>query len=109
LVREAKSGQHWAVKAALGPMLPTRSRRIDVRIELPPMTTVEEASQRIAAISDGLLTREIGMDEAQVLTQSAQAFIEAKKAADLEREVESLRETVALLMTKIENGGEIKR
>jgi hypothetical protein len=104
LVREAKTGRHWAVKAALNGMLPSRSRRIEEPLDLPPMTTVQEAVQRISIVADLVAQGGINVDDGERLIEGARAYVEARKTAELEQEVEQLRETVATLLARVENG-----
>jgi hypothetical protein len=84
LIREANSGQHWAVKAALTGMLPTRSRRIASPFEREPPTTAQEAVRRIAAIVARMEAAEIDLDEGQTLIHGLQVFVDARKTSMLE-------------------------
>jgi hypothetical protein len=75
LVREANAGQRWAVKAALRPMLPGRSRKVSDPVERQPVATVEEAAERIAAIIARMEAGAIDLDEGATLISGLQAFI----------------------------------
>jgi hypothetical protein len=79
-----------------------KSRLIDGAHDLPPMTTIEGASERIAAINAKLEKGELGVDEAQALIGGAQAYVEARRSVQLEAEVEQLRETVQRLTVLVE-------
>jgi hypothetical protein len=105
LVKEAKSGQHWAVRAALTGMLPTRSRRVSVPVEREPPTTVQGAVERIADIVARMERGELDLDEAQALIDGARAYVDARKTSELEIEVETLRATVARLTALVEARG----
>jgi hypothetical protein len=48
---------------------------------------------------------EIDLDEGQTLFHGLQAYADARKTSELEAEVEELRETVAKLQARVENGG----
>jgi hypothetical protein len=105
LIREANAGQHWAVKAALTGMLPTRSRRVEEPVNLPPLTTVQEAAERIAQTLSRMEAGAIELDDAARLIGGALAYADARKTMELEIEVEALRATVARLQARVEQGG----
>jgi hypothetical protein len=110
LVREALAGQHWAVTFMLKDQMPGRPRKVSDPAERPPPpTTVQEAAQRIADIVARMEGGEIDLDEGQTLIHGLQAYAEARKTQELEAEVERLRETVAKLQAKVENGGMKRR
>jgi hypothetical protein len=71
------------------------------------MTTVQAATQRIAAVADLMAKGEISIDDGEKLIEGARAYVEARKTAELEQEVESLREIVGKLQMKVDygNGG----
>jgi hypothetical protein len=104
IAASASSGDPHAQRLFMTFLYP-RLRLIDAPAGLPPMATVEEAAQRIAAISAKMEASELGVDEGQALIQGAQAYVEARKASELEAEVQALRETVARLTAIVEQGG----
>jgi hypothetical protein len=101
LVREANAGQHWAVKAALGPMLPGRARKIANPVDREPVTTTADASQRIAEIFARMENGELDLDEGQALIAALQAFIAGRNVATLEQQAEEGRAEIARLREEI--------
>jgi hypothetical protein len=102
LVREAKAGQHWAVKAALGPMLPGRSRKVSGPVERQPVATVEDAAERIAEALAKMEAGALDLDEGATLISGLQAFMRARSIAELEREAVEMRQEIIELRAMVE-------
>jgi hypothetical protein len=104
LVREAKAGQHWAVKASLHGMLPSRARRIAEPIDIKPPATVQEASEQIGMLITKVAQGEIDVDAGQVLIEGLRGYIEARKTSELEMRAEEMAQELAALRAQIEGG-----
>jgi hypothetical protein len=102
LVREARAGQHWAVKAAPGPMLPWRSRKVSDPVEQQPVATVEEAAERFADILARMEVGSLDLDEGATLISGLQAFMGARSIAELEREAVEMRQEIIDLRAMVE-------
>jgi hypothetical protein len=69
------------------------------------MVTTDEAAQRIAEALARMERGDLDLDEAHATAAKAQAFASTRNMAQLEAEVEQLRETVARLQAKVKDGG----
>jgi hypothetical protein len=102
LVTAAKEGQAWAVTLALKSMLPTRANRVTSPVDREPVTSVEEAAQRVAEIVARMERGEIDLDEGAALIAGLQAFMGVRSVAQLEAEAVEMRQEIAELKAAVE-------
>jgi hypothetical protein len=107
MVREGKAGQGWAVRLALAPLLPAKVKKIDEPIDLPPPTSTQEATEKIAHLASLIASGGIDVDIAQVLIDALRSYIAGQAVAELERRagegygtIERLQAELAGLMTR---------
>jgi hypothetical protein len=82
-----------------------RSKLVDDPVDRPPPSTTEEAVQRIADIVSRMERGDLDLDEGAALVTALQGYISGRSVAELEAEVLRLRETVARLQARVEQGG----
>ena len=70
------------------------ARFISKAAELPPPTTVEQATETIAKIGVLAAAGKIGLDEANDLVGHQKAFIEAKVGTDIEARLASIEQAL---------------
>jgi hypothetical protein len=104
IATRARAGDPFNQRLFMHYLVP-KSRVIDEPQTREPVKSVSEAAEKIADVLARLEAGAISVDDAQALIDGAKAFAEARKTMDLENEVERLRETVAQLLARVENGG----
>jgi hypothetical protein len=98
IVACAETNLALRMQAALGlmPFLHARksTRYIDHAIDLPPPTSVEEATANIARIASLAAAKTIGLDEANDLVGLQKSYIEAKIGTDAEAQLAALKQAL---------------
>jgi hypothetical protein len=106
IAKRARLGDPFCQRLFMHFLYP-RTRYIDKPAgEAAPMDTVASAAVKIAALAAKIETGEISTDDGAALIESVKAFAEVKKIADLETELETMRETIAKLREEIRQLGE---
>jgi hypothetical protein len=104
IAENAKSGDAHAQRLFMQYLYP-RSKLVDDPVERPPPSTTEDAVGRIADIVARMEQGLVDLDEGTALVAGLQAYISGRSVAELEAEVLGLRETVARLQARVEQGG----
>jgi hypothetical protein len=82
-----------------------KSRLIDGPIERAPLASVQQAADRIADMVARMERGEISIEDAEAAIAGTKAYVEARRTAELEAEVDELRGMVARLMQMVEQTG----
>ena len=93
VIERAKEGDSTAMKLVVDRIVPPL-KSAPIKIELPPVTSSEEAKNAIATVLAAQCAGEITQDEAEGLLRTIDAFVRVCGLAELEAKVNALSEIV---------------
>jgi hypothetical protein len=78
-----------------------RSKLVETPVDREPIASVDEAAARIAETPAKVEKGDLDVDEARVVTELAQAFVQARNVGEIERRAEEGRTEIARLKEEI--------